>query len=350
MSEENKYQCDRCKKNLPNYKSYYKHIHRKTPCTSVDDKTYICEICDTQFDNYNTYWTHINRKTPCLSKDQCKEIVQEMQLKNNRLMFFEEKTQQQIEALQEKESEIQKLKEELMRKDSIKSLEKKLDETKDLFEDKMELIQETIEESKDKFFTSTNQQLINLNNNQVNNYNYNDTKTLFNIQLTKAKKERMDHITKDMMLQILNHEDINDTLGDLTTSIYFHPKAPENWRWNVTDLNAQFGALEYEEESNTVIRKSTAQVIRANMQNVMFSVTDILEELRRSRNMNRPQAINTSRLINMMGSDFNDDQINSMKQSAYKGRNFPRTLWNRLDIRVETTKVQGKNSLKALNP
>ncbi len=50
----------------------------------------------------------------------------------------------------------------------------------------------------------------------------------------------------------------------------------------------------------------------------------------------------------MMGSEFTPDQINSMKESAYEGRQFPKTLWNRLDIRVETTKVKSKNPIQKL--
>ena len=194
----------------------------------------------------------------------------------------------------------------------------------------IEVVKESIEDSRDNYFASNNQQII-------NNYNYNDSKTLFNVSFSKPAKERLDHITKDMMLDILNHDNLNDTLSDLTRSIYFHPKAPENWKWCVIDLHSQNGALEYNHETNTLIRKNTTNVIRKNLENIMFPVTDLLEELRRTRNFNKPQAINCSRLINQLGNEFTSDQINSVKQSAYAGRNFPKALWESVSISVEKT-------------
>src|SRR5574342_287154 len=73
-------------------------------------------------------------------------------------------------------------------------------------------------------------------------YNYNDNNnTLFNISFSKFNKERMDHISLDMMMHILNQKTMNESLKKLTKTIYFHPKCPENWKWCVTNLDSLLG-------------------------------------------------------------------------------------------------------------
>lgn len=339
--------CEKCGTQFDKYKSYWDHCQRKRGCgkkdnvtppsPAINNKTYQCDVCKMNFANSKLYWKHVNRKMACLSQDQCKEMAEENQLTKTRLSFYEEKTELQNQTLQQKEQEIELLRQQLIDKEQLMT---KLDETSSKIENKLELVHESIQDSKDKLFSGNG-----LVNNGTINFVNNESNTLFNVTFSQPRKERLDHITNDMLLKILDHENVNDSLKDMTASIYFHPKAPENWKWNVTDLNAQFGALDYNFESGTLIRKETRDVIQKHMQNVWFSVTDLLEELRKTRNMNRPQAINCSRLINMLGSRFSNDQINSMKESAYEGRQFPKTLWNRLDIRVETTKVGGKHSL-----
>ena len=136
---------------MTSYNSYYKHIHRKTPCELVDNtvKQYQCEICNLEFDNYKVYWTHINRKTSCLSQDKCKEIV-------NKIEYYQEKTELQKQTLEEKDCEIQKLKqivERLSEKDDW------LKENQKLVQDKIDVIQESIQESKAEFNSLKRKQL-----------------------------------------------------------------------------------------------------------------------------------------------------------------------------------------------
>ena len=292
----------------------------------------ICELCGAQFENTRNYNRHKRKKkTSCVSQERCEKMYYENQSSKTKLNYLKSENEKKQEELAKKEYEIKKLKEmmnKLVEKDSY------VKETLVEFNDKIDEVKETIEDSKDKFFTTTNNQIIN-NNTVINN----DNKTLFHVSLSEPKKERLDHITKDMMLQILNHDNMNDALGDLTRSIYFHPKCPENWRWSVTDPNAKYGTLEYSHESHTLIRKETAYVIKRNLENVMFPVTDLLDELRKTRNLNEPQALNCSRLLHQLGNDFTPEQINYVKKSAYAGRNFPKALWDSLSISVETTPI-----------
>ena len=298
--------------------------------SSPQNTIYICSLCNKQFDDKSNYNRHTRKnKTACISKEQCQQIVEENKFKDNKLKYFETKTEKQKRELKEKETEIQRL----------KDLVSKFSEKEEFIKDSLEQVVDQVIEMKDEVVESSQKfnctQIENQTN--INNLNYNDNKTLFNISISKDKQERLDHITKDMMMGILNQKNYNITLKNLTTTIYFHPLAPQNWRWCVTDFNSPFGAVEYNHETNTLIRNDTTQVIKKNMQNVMFGVADILEELRVTRNFNKPQSVNYHRLINAMGNEFTNDEIKSMKESAYEGRNFPKALWDRVDVQVEST-------------
>jgi hypothetical protein len=287
------------------------------------------------------------KKTACISQKQCKEIVEENQMSKNKLHYFKTKTQKQREVLEKQENEIQKLKE-IVSKLSDKELFMK--ESMNQVLDKIDIVKDSIEDNKQQFFTTHNQQLIN-NNQQINNYIDFDKnkKMLFGLDFSGNSRERLDHISMDMMMAILNHKEFNNTLKHLAKAVFFHPKAPENWKWCVTDKNAKFGALEYNHESNTVIRKLTGKVINTNMQNVVFQVTDLLEELSRNRNFNQVQAYNYNKIFNLIGNDFTQEQIKSIKESAFDARNLVRALWESLFISVESTPVACQIKSKKLD-
>ena len=294
---------------------------------------YQCELCKRTFTNKGSYWRHSNRKkTFCLTKERCQEIVEENQVSKCKLSYFEIKTQKQREVIQKKQTEISKLKtlvskfsdKDLYVKESITNVMENVNELKD-----------TMEESKQKFFTAGNQQQ--LINNQTNNFIKNDNKTLFQVDYSKPSEEKLTHITKEMMLEMLNKDDFNITLNLVTRAIYFHPCAPQNWRWCLTDMNAKYGALEYNPITHTLVRKSTQEVINNNIQNVIYPLSDLLDELRRTTNFNKHQAVNCNRLTNLLGNDLSQKQSQSVKKAGYEGRNFPKVLWDSINVPVETT-------------
>ena len=119
-------------------------------------------------------------------------------------------------------------------------------------------------------------------------------------------------------------------------SIYFHPEAPQNWNWCVTDIDAVLGALEYNHESGNLQRDNTERVIQKNYSNVMFRVVDMFDELRQNRNMNKPQAIHCSRLCNSLGTSLDSEQVSAVKEVAYQGRNLSKSLWDYVGVMIET--------------
>ena len=297
----------------------------------LDDKTYNCDVCSKSFDSYKTYWKHVNRKTACVSS---KEIIQQIQSKDSRINYFKTKAKETTDELQKKEKEIEYLKTILQKMDKMDELKDHIVEMKE----SVDQVKETVEEKDNQF-------ICNQNFNQLNQQNtyYNENKnSIVNIQFSKPMKEKLDHITQDMMMNILDQDSYDKSVGKLIQSIYFHPLAPQNWNWCVTDTDAQLGALEFNHESGNLCRNNPEKVIQKSYSNVMFRVVDMLEELRRSKNMNKPQAINCSRLCNSLGTQLDPHQVTVVKQVAYQGRNLSKSLWDYLDIAVETTTLPNR--------
>ena len=201
-----------------------------------------------------------------------------------------------------------------------------------------------------EFYSAHNNQLI-INNNllgiDINNKCIDDSNP-YGIQLAEYGKERMDHISLDHLMNVLDQKDFTKSMKKLIASIYFHPKAPANYRGWVVDKTAAFGAIEFNPETKSLLRKMTNNVITKNVQCIMFKVTDLLDELQKARKFNQTQAINCERFIQMMGNDIDPEFIAEIKDSAYENRNFPKTLWEHLNYPVETTPMVFQSKIKTL--
>ena len=245
---------------------------------------YYCNVCNTQFDAKG-YWNHIKRKTACVSS---KEIIDKLQSKDSRINYFKVKTKKHLEQLELKENKNQKLQEQI---DYLKGL---LEHSNEKVQTKLIEMEDKIEignAQRGNFFTAKNQFFIDKLNKEENN-------NLMHIDYSKPSEERLDHISMDMMMTILNQKTFDETVCKLFQAIYFHPAAPQNWLWCVNDKDSKYGALEYDHETGGLVRTTAEKIINKSFENVMFRVADLLDELKQNRNLNQSQAVNYNRLGN----------------------------------------------------
>lgn len=305
-----------------------------------------CEICGKKCYDKSAYNKHKNKKVPCVSHN----IIAEYELKNK----LKEDT------LEEKERENARLKEiiiKLVNKEKIEeTLSKKIDNTFNTLlteikntnstcntlVNKVDVMENTLDEHKDKLIIQSQ-----TNNILCNNNNMNDNKMVFAMSFTEKTNERVNHISQDDMMDILNHNEYNDTLKHLTKAVYFHPLAPQNWKWCVNDKNAQLGALEYDADTHSVSRKPAGEVINRNLQNAVFQLTDILGELNKAKRVfNETQNRNREKIYNSLGNDFTLEQINNVKNAAYDGRNLVKALWESLHLKLNADPITCKIKMK----
>jgi hypothetical protein len=289
---------------------------------------------------------------------------------NETKKLLNDKETQTVIMLKEKEKELKKIEEELKQKEILtqkllkeKEIESKLLEEKEkeivrlrnLMNNNLSDIKEQIKETNisnkelkneimnvsDKIESTSNV----YNNNQ--NYNLtqnNDNKKLnFNIQLSQKEKERFDHIPVAQMLCILDQKDFSRSIADLVQAVSFNPKAPENMTWCVSDKRVESGAIEYNHELNVLTKNSTTSVITQNLQNILFSATDIFKEIETTSTFNHQQNQNYDRYFNLLGElDIKKEYINSIKEVAYDKRGLCKALWEHLQIGLHIEKIRQK--------
>ena len=280
-------------------------------------KDYTCDRCKKKFEHRQNYHRHLKNKIVCISNEKVSELEEGSKQNLQKLTFYEKKLKTLEEQNQEKELEIDRLKKLVEgihdMKDNIKIIEQKIDHTP-------------------KYNNCVvNQQL---NNNANKNLN-------FSIKLAPNEKERFDHIPKEQMLQILNNIDFTESVGDLVDAVYFNPKAPENMKWCVTDKGSYFGAIEYNSESNTLIRsKPTNDIITKHLQNLLYGMSEQLNDLRSTSSLSDQQDLNSDRFYDMMGQEsYKIEYINKIKDKAYDGRNMTKALWDKLELSIEKTEL-----------
>ena len=282
-----------------------KHVTKKPESGS----RYKCPLCGLGFAEKRNLDRHTaKKKSTCLSQERCTEIVEELQKKEEKI--------QRLEEIVSIYSGAEELKQTIVHMGGdIKDIKDKIDEK--------QLVPS----------------ILNQMNNFTNTNNNNDTKMLFAIQFTEKGKETLSHISPEQTLQILNHDEFDNSLKHMTKAVFFHPLAPQNSRWCIIDKNAKFGALEYSHESNTIIRKSTSDVIEMNMTDLVFNVSDFFDDFQKRTKLTKTQERNCNRFIDLVGNELTSAQVTSVKNLAYDERNYPRALWDNLQISVEALPV-----------
>lgn len=303
---------------------------------------YICNLCKKEFTDSSNYKKHIfNKKKACIPQDECLKLRNESMMNESRAYYFQMQLDLVKKEKEEKEIEIERLKK--MVEQDIKDFKDEVKHVNKVIESGFNNVEKQIEKQ-NTFNSSYNNCVVNNNQQLCEERNNN-----FNFSLSLPKKERLDHISKQDMLWILDKKEFPESVGLLMENVYFSPNCPHNWSWCVTDEQATFGTLEYNHESNSLIRENTTTVITKRLQNVMLGMSNVLEELRMTAAFNDQQGINYSKFYNMVGrTTIDPDIIRSIRQRAYVGRNLSKALWKRLGMPIETTEVDSRVVLKTI--
>lgn len=285
-------------------------------------KEYKCETCGKKFDVRQSHWRHIHQK-----KKPCVPNASELEFREaedkSRLLELEVKTLQQKLAARESDN----------LEETISSVVKK---------QLLTVIEEKNGNEQKPATAVFNNCVINTLNQNNKNKNLN-----FSIQLAPHDKERYDHISNDQILHILSNDDFTNSVGDLAEAVYFNPKAPENIRWCVTDNEAQYGAIVYNQESCTLQRAMTKNVITKNLMCLVMGLSDKVEEVRNTNVFTAQQAKNYSRFYDMIGiDDFEQKHINKIKERAYDSRDFTQAFWGQIRLRLETKTMPTRRYVK----
>ena len=269
-------------------------------------KEYKCQLCGKIFDDYIKHWQHTNRKTLCVPKEQ---VLEELKQQKGMAKLIENKNKSL-----EKEND---------------SLRKELKLTKQLVDQSKELVKE-----------KNKQQTINFNNfdfsntNNIQTLNQVEIDKYFNVELTHEKEKTLSHIPAELFLEILKCDTVDESATQIVRSIYFNPKAPENYTWCVVDKKAKYGILQFNHDVNQLMQVETTDTIERNVQNVLPQVLDIMTGIQKVVPFNKKQEQNYHGLYGLYGESLEMSTIDKIKDMAYDDRDFPRTIWKQLKLNV----------------
>jgi Zinc finger, C2H2 type len=166
---------------------------------------------------------------------------------------------------------------------------------------------------------------------QVNNYNnYNTTinniVNNINVQpiikpqiiLANHGEETISHITKDIMLEILNIESFPKMCTELMRVLYFNKQVPENQNWAIVYPKNKNAGIEFNHTTGKFERKSTCNIIDDKFSNMISLLFDLVQEISKEddleHNLSQRQKIN----INKYGMHFGQLDISKTSKEVYK--------------------------------
>lgn len=177
-----------------------------------------------------------------------------------------------------------------------------------------------------------------INQNTTINQTINNGPTInVNIQLVAPGEERIDHITDETLLKILNNNDFSTVLHQLMRHVYFNKDAPENSHWCIAYPKDKYGALQYNTETAIIERMVTTRTVNKHYENMLVLLSDRMNQLMRNGNLEFLQLRNINRFYQYVGTDNIEEEteFEDVKMMAYNNRHIPVGIWNKLDIKGE---------------
>jgi len=295
----------------------------------MEEAEFKCDVCGKVFKDRSGPYKHKKKKNPCAPKTP--PPIKEANIDNPTLV-----------------DKIKTLVEENLRLKSIVDNNERINNLVENMQHNVEDIKYIKTSVKDLCANQENAYYKNIaiqqNTNIQNNNNKNKNKNLnFTIKLAMNDKERYDHIPKEQILDIFNQSDFSRSVADLVEAVHFNPKAPENMTWCIGDKTAASGAFEYNHETNSIVSCYPTTVITKSLQNILFGMGEVFEELREASVFNDQQGRSYQRYFNLIGQDeIPKEYIASIKNMAYESRTLPLVIWNYLNIGMVPTKVTSK--------
>jgi hypothetical protein len=170
-----------------------------------------------------------------------------------------------------------------------------------------------------------------INNNTFSNKISNN----INVQpllFVKHGEERIDHITKEFLLKLLNYTSSQRMFVDLMATLYFSSEVPENNNWTLAYPYNDKAAIVYDYDAQKFKRTSTEAVINEKFANMINKLVPMMDEIKEDYdNLTKEQKLN---LLHFYDKECVYDISNQypdiyalIHKLAYEQRFVPMTSW-----------------------
>ena len=175
-----------------------------------------------------------------------------------------------------------------------------------------------------------------INNGVINNISVDNHSTIVNnVIIAKHGEETISHITKEVMLEILNIESFPKMCTELMRLLYFNKEVPENQNWAIVYPKNKNAGIEFNDTTNKFERKSTYDIIDDKFSNMVSLLFDLVQEISRddieNDNLSKRQKINVNKYCMHYGqlniSKTSKDVYQSIHSLAYDSRKTQMEVW-----------------------
>lgn len=182
-----------------------------------------------------------------------------------------------------------------------------------------------------------------INNYITNNNITNDNRVIVNqniIQFNLPGKESISHIDQKKLLEILN-KPFPYAIRELMRLIYFNEDIPENSKWCIAYPKDEYGALQYNHETENIDRWVTKDIVDENFENMMYLISPMVDQVMGDQDLfetlNQRQKQNINMFYGYFGisslSNENPADFKNIKMMAFNNKNIPLELWENLKLK-----------------
>ena len=176
--------------------------------------------------------------------------------------------------------------------------------------------------------------------NHINNISNCINNNIIPIMLYEHGKESIKHVTKDMMLKMLEQPSFIKFCVDLMKVTYFDRKVPKNNNWFIAYPKNDKAGIQFNHETYQFERKPTIDIIDDKFSNMLDLFQPLIEEIYKedeeTQNLTHMQRMNVRKYYGYFGvmqiSKESPDIYNAIHDLAYNMRVVPMTTFKELGL------------------
>lgn len=178
----------------------------------------------------------------------------------------------------------------------------------------------------------------NITNNITKNINIGSIKAVSNndikiqpLLFVKHGEEKIDHITKEFLLKLLNYASSQKMFFDLMEQFYFSREVPENNNWMLAYPYNDKAAVVYDHDKEKFTRASTEKTINDKFSNMIDKLVGMIDEIREGEELTRNQQLNVLHFLDKECvydlSEQYPEIFGLMHKLGYDKREIPMASW-----------------------
>lgn len=157
-------------------------------------------------------------------------------------------------------------------------------------------------------------------------------------KFVKRGKENVDHITKDVVLELFKNTKFIFICEELMKLVYFNINVPQNCSWSIAYPKNDNAGVAYNHDEDEFERKETKEIVEDKFSNMINLLVPVMQAIHKDtvlyESLSDMQQVNIVRFFYHLGmyqiSKESPDVYEAMHRLCYEQRRIPMKLWGDL--------------------